>query len=105
MPATQCKHVVESPAPVVVEYLPATQLVHAYKPAFENVPATQVPHVGPVPVFGANLPTGQALHDAEPELEKVPAAQLEQVEDRLAAMAVEYRPAAHCVQEVCPILD
>jgi len=88
----------------VVEYLPATQLVHAYKPTLENVPAAQVPHTGPVPVTAVYLPTGQVLQNTEAGIEKSPAAQLEQVDERIALVAAEYKPAAHGVHDGWPML-
>jgi len=43
VPAGQVKHVVTAVALVVVEYVPAAQLVHVAEPAALHVPAAHVP--------------------------------------------------------------
>ena len=55
--AGQLKHVITAEAPVVVEYLPATQSMHEAAPVTAlNFPA---PHATHVPPFG---PVWPALH-------------------------------------------
>ena len=48
VPEAHGTHVADETALNDVEYLPATQLVQAYMPKLENVPATHGLHAGPV---------------------------------------------------------
>ncbi len=102
-PAAHWRHLADESAPRVDEYVPATQLVQAYTPMFENVPAAQVLQVGPVRVDGVYRPAGQVEHVDDPATEYVPARQDEQIESVLPVLG-ENKPAMQFVQTAWPVL-
>ncbi len=100
----QVMHVVEIVAPVLVEYVPAKQSVHAALPVLIlNLPATQIAHEppsGPVnPALQVQAATAELATD---ELELV--GQVMHVEEIVAPVLVEYVPAPQSVHTALPLV-
>jgi len=90
LPAAQSRHVETTDAPVVVEYLPAAQLVQT------SLVCSGEPK---------NLPAAQSVQTAAPADEYLPATQLPQSVALVFASEPKNLPAAQSVQSEAPTAD